>query len=54
MLRPALTLAVLAALASPTQPLDSGPAPAPRKTVAILYFDNYTGSPDNDPLGKGI
>jgi TolB-like protein len=31
-----------------------GFAPAPKKTVAILYFDNYTGSPDYDPLGKGI
>ena len=25
-----------------------------KKTVAILYFDNHTGSTDNDPLGKGI
>ena len=54
MLRPALTLAVLAALAAPTRPSEPGPAPAPKKTVAILYFDNHTGSPDNDPLGKGI
>lgn len=27
---------------------------APKKTVAILYFDNYTGKSDYDPLGKGI
>jgi TolB-like protein len=27
---------------------------APKKTVAILYFDNYTGKADYDPLGKGI
>ena len=26
----------------------------PKKNVAILYFDNYTGSSDYDPLGKGI
>jgi TolB-like protein len=31
-----------------------GARPAPRKTVAILYFDNHTGSSDYDPLGKGI
>lgn len=29
-------------------------ATAPRKTVAVLYFDNYTGKADYDPLGKGI
>ncbi|MEP6492256.1 MAG: CsgG/HfaB family protein [bacterium] len=27
---------------------------APKKMVAILYFDNYTGTADYDPLGKGI
>jgi TolB-like protein len=27
---------------------------APRKTVAVLYFDNYTGSADYDPLGRGL
>jgi TolB-like protein len=36
-------------------PLPERPtAAAPRKTVAILYFDNYTGKSDYDPLGKGI
>jgi TolB-like protein len=29
------------------------PAPA-KKNVAILYFDNYTGQADYDPLGRGI
>lgn len=29
-------------------------AAAPRKTVAVLYFDNYTGSADYDPLGRGL
>jgi len=29
-------------------------AGAPKKTVAILYFDNNTGQADYDPLGKGI
>lgn len=28
--------------------------PPAKKNVAILYFDNYTGAPDYDPLGKGI
>jgi TolB-like protein len=32
----------------------AGAGHAPKKTVAILYFDNHTGSPDYDPLGKGI
>ncbi len=27
---------------------------APRKTVAVLYFDNHTGRSDYDPIGKGI
>jgi TolB-like protein len=31
-----------------------GAGSAPKKTVAILYFDNHTGSADYDPLGKGI
>jgi TolB-like protein len=32
----------------------AGGSPAPRKNVAVLYFDNYTGTADYDPLGKGI
>ncbi len=28
--------------------------PAPKKTVAVLYFDNYTGKADYDALGKGM
>lgn len=32
----------------------TGFAPAPKKTVAILYFDNHTGQSDYDPLGRGI
>jgi TolB-like protein len=33
---------------------DATPDRAPRKTVAVLAFDNYTGKADYDPLGKGI
>lgn len=54
MLRPALFLCAVATFALPTRPAEPTPAAAPKKTVAILYFDNYTGSADNDPLGKGI
>jgi TolB-like protein len=47
----ALCLAVVTATMSlPERPGGS----APRKNVAVLYFDNYTGKPDYDPLGKGI
>lgn len=53
MRRPAvLALAALLA-AAPLAPLRAQ-TPAPRKTVAVLYFDNYSGKPDYDPLGKGI
>lgn len=48
MLRKVPLILALAALTAAT------PAPAPRKTVAVLYFDNHTGKPDYDPLGKGI
>jgi TolB-like protein len=51
MLRPATILLALTALTA------AGPSPeslAPKKTVAVLYFDNHTGKPDYDPLGKGI
>lgn len=54
MLRAALLACAVATFAFPTRPAESNATPAPKKTVAILYFDNYTGSPDNDPLGKGI
>ena len=54
MLRPALTLCVVATLALPARSTEPTPSAAPKKTVAILYFDNYTGSSDYDPLGKGI
>ncbi|MEP6689794.1 MAG: CsgG/HfaB family protein [Gemmatimonadaceae bacterium] len=43
------------AAASPTPTSSAAAAPAAaRKTVAILYFDNYTGRADYDPIGKGI
>jgi TolB-like protein len=54
MLRPVLTLFAVAILGVPARSLELAPSAAPKKTVAILYFDNYTGSSDNDPLGKGI
>lgn len=44
-------LTTLMAAAPARAPLATG---APKKTVAILYFDNYTGKTDYDPLGKGI
>jgi TolB-like protein len=51
MLRPIfLTLAVTALAAAAPSPESL----APKKTVAVLYFDNHTGKPDYDPLGKGI
>jgi TolB-like protein len=43
-------IAVVAAAPSPDSLADA----APRKTVAVLYFDNHTGKTDYDPLGKGI
>jgi TolB-like protein len=39
---------------APRGPLAAGRWPAPRKTVAVLYFDNYTGKTDYDPVGRGI
>jgi TolB-like protein len=44
-----LTATAIAAASS----RNSKPA-EPKKNVAILYFDNYTGSADYDALGKGI
>jgi TolB-like protein len=32
----------------------SAPVSAPPKTVAILYFDNNTGSADYDAMGRGV
>jgi curli biogenesis system outer membrane secretion channel CsgG len=49
MLHRIVAAAALALVATAT----SLPAQA-RKTVAVLYFDNYTGKADYDPLGKGI
>ncbi|MEO5818797.1 MAG: FlgO family outer membrane protein [Gemmatimonadaceae bacterium] len=51
MLRPIFIVLAATALAA------TAPSPeslAPKKTVAVLYFDNHTGKPDYDPLGKGI
>jgi len=53
MLRPASILLCLALALGATPALRTTP-PAPRKSVAVLYFDNYTGKADYDPLGRGI
>jgi TolB-like protein len=53
MLRPASILLCLA-LTIGARPTPRPDAPAPRKSVAVLYFDNYTGKSDYDPLGRGI
>ena len=53
MLRYASILFCLVVATAATGPLERI-ASAPRATVAILSFDNYTGSSDYDPLGKGI
>src|ERR1044071_5880735 len=53
MLRPA-TVVLWFALTAAVAPAGRTPASAPKKSVAVLYFDNYTGKPDYDPLGKGI
>jgi len=50
MIRPTIALLAVAFLAAPGAP----DKPAPKKTVAVLYFDNYTGKSDYDALGKGI
>jgi len=44
----------LLALLSAAPVVVEAQASAPRKTVAVLYFDNYSGKADYDPLGKGI
>jgi len=45
-----LSLVAIPAASSPERLVGA----EPKKTVAILYFDNYTGKSDYDPLGKGI
>ena len=41
--------------AARAQPPGRAPAPAaPPKTVAVLYFDNNTGSADYDAMGRGV
>lgn len=50
-----LQLAFVAALLALTTSLPAqSPTVAARKTVAVLYFDNFTGKAQYDPLGKGI
>src|SRR5262245_19254914 len=51
MLRRASILGCFIFLTAAARPLNPVPAP---KNVAVLYFDNYTGKTDYDPLGKGI
>ncbi|MDB4891704.1 MAG: hypothetical protein JWL61_3559, partial [Gemmatimonadetes bacterium] len=47
-------ITILLALAALTAVAPSPDSLAPKKTVAVLYFDNHTGKPDYDPLGKGM
>lgn len=54
MLRPLFFAISLTAAFAAVPAFDAPPTAAPRKAVAVLYFDNYTGKPDYDPLGKGI
>ena len=53
MLRPLSIILSVAALLVAAPAPESLATPA-RKTVAVLYFDNNTGRPDYDPLGKGL
>jgi TolB-like protein len=48
-----IALALLVTVIAAT-PASAPAAAAAKKTVAILYFDNYTGSSEYDPLGRGI
>lgn len=41
-------------LAGQAQGLGRTPREAPPKTVAVLYFDNNTGSADYDAMGRGV
>ena len=54
MLRPASLVIALASLMAVVPSPDSLTGAAPRKTVAVLYFDNHTGKSEYEPLGKGI
>lgn len=54
MLRFASVLLCLVVQSAPAGAPQSRTPVAPRTTVAILSFDNYTGAADYDPLGKGI
>ena len=54
MLRPASLVIALASLMAVVPSPDSLTVAAPRKTVAVLYFDNHTGKSEYEPLGKGI
>ncbi|CAN5670202.1 hypothetical protein BH23GEM7_BH23GEM7_12050 [soil metagenome] len=38
----------------PTAAIQALPPPPPRKTVAVLSFDNNSGDSQYDPLGKGL
>lgn len=51
----AISLAVAIAAASPASPVGESHSPSSgAKTVAVLYFDNNTGSADYDNLGRGM
>ena len=52
MMSPTSILLALLALLAPA-PLPDAPA-APPKRLAVLYFDNHTGDPNYDALGRGI
>lgn len=55
MIRPAPVLLCIVAAALGLHTRDARrPEASPRKTVAVLYFDNHTGSADYDPLGRGL
>jgi len=54
MLRRASILFCFVALTAAAPLPNHAPPSVTKKTVAILYFDNYTGKSDYDPLGKGI
>jgi TolB-like protein len=53
MLRAAILFAIATVIPA-ARSSETAPSSAPKKTVAILYFDNNTGKADYDPLGRGI